>query len=92
MIDFFTVLKGQQTKSTPLEVIKDLWQEEVEKRPQLCQVVLQWRACQQQLVVSGQQLQLLHQPTVEVFDPVAFVHDKVLPLEALEQKADIVNS
>lgn len=76
--------------SIPLEVIKDLWQEEVEEGPELSQVVLQWRACQQQLVVSGQHLQLPHQPTVEVFDPVAFVHNQVLPLEALKQKIDMV--
>lgn len=77
----------QKTHSSiPLEVIKDLWQEEVEEGPEFSQVVLQWRARQQQLVVSGQHLQLPHQPTVEVFDSVAFVHYQVLPLEALEQK------
>lgn len=70
--------------STPLQVIKDLRQQEVEERPELGQVVLEGRAGQQQLVVGGQPLQLPHQPTVEVLDPVAFVHNEILPLEALE--------
>lgn len=75
----------------PLEVIKHLWQEEVQEGPELSQVVLQWRARQQQLVVSGHHLQLPHQPTVEVFDPVALVHYQVLPLEALEQNTDMAS-
>lgn len=70
--------------SIPLEVIKNLRQEEVEEGPEFSQVVLQWRACQKQLVVSGQHLQLPHQPTVQVFDSVAFIHNQVLPLEALK--------
>lgn len=61
--------------SRPLQVIKNLRQEEVEERPKLSQVVLKGCAGQQQLVVSGQSLQFPHQPTVEVFDPVAFVYN-----------------
>lgn len=76
--------------NSPLEVIKDLWQQEVEEGPELGQVVLQRRARQQQLVVGGKHLQLPHQPTVEVFDPVALVHDQVLPLETLQQKKCIL--
>lgn len=59
----------------PLQVIKNLRQEEVEEGPKLSQVVLKGGAGQQQLVVSGQPLQLPHQPTVEVFDPVTFVYN-----------------
>lgn len=59
----------------PLKVIKNLRQQEVEEGPELSQVVLERCARQQQLVVSGQPLQLPHQPTVEVFDPVAFVYN-----------------
>ncbi|TNN48781.1 hypothetical protein EYF80_041020 [Liparis tanakae] len=55
-------------------VVKDFRQKEVEEGPELGQVVLQRRAGQQQLVVGRQQLQLPHQPAVEVFDPVALVH------------------
>jgi hypothetical protein len=35
---------------SPSQVIKDLGQQEVEQGPQLCQVVLEWRPCQQQAV------------------------------------------
>lgn len=72
--------------SVPLEIIEDLRQQEVEEGPELGQVVLQRRAGQQQLVVGGETLQLPHQPTVEVLDPVALVHNQVLPLVALKQR------
>lgn len=68
----------------PLEIIEDLRKEKVKEGPEFSQVVLQWCACQQQLVVCWQQLQLPHQSTVEVFDPVAFIHNQVFPLEVLE--------
>lgn len=70
----------------PLEVIKHLWQQEVEEGPELGEVVLQRRSRQQQLVVGGQHFQLLDQATVQVFDSVAFVHDQVLPLETLQRE------
>lgn len=79
--------RGPTTTTTttlvPLEVIEDLRQQEVKQGPELGQVVLQRRAGQQELVVCGQQLQLPHQAAVEVLDPVALVHDQVLPLEPL---------
>lgn len=76
----------QDGGSVPLEIVKDLRQQEVEEGPELGQVVLQRRAGQQQLVVGGETLQLPHQPTVEVLDPVALVHNQVLPLVALKQR------
>lgn len=80
---------GSSAADSPLQVIKDLRQQEVEEGPELSQVVLQRRARQQQLVVRGKQLQLPHQATVEVLDSVAFIHDQVLPLVALQQKSHL---
>lgn len=78
----------QQLHQSPLEVVKNLWQEEVEKGPELSQVVLQRRSGQEELVVSRKRLQLSHQPTIQVFDPVTFIHDEILPLKALKDKPE----
>ena len=38
--------------ASPVEVVKNVWQEEVEQRPQLCQVVLEGGSRQQETIGS----------------------------------------
>lgn len=79
-------MKGVTCDFLPFQVIKHIWKEEVEERPQFRQVILQGGSCQQQFVVSWQHLQLLHQPTVQVFNPVALIHNQIVPVETLRRQ------
>ena len=57
---------------------------EVEERPKLGHVVLEWCSRQQQPVSRSELLHLLEEPGFGVFQTVALVHDDVAPLAGLE--------
>ena len=62
--------------------LKDGGQQEIEKGPQLWQLVLQGRACQQQPVVGGVVcVEDLGEFTVVVLHTVTLVDDHVLPAD-----------
>jgi len=48
-------MKGA-TCDLPFQVIKHIWKEEVEERPQFRQVILQGGSCQEQFVISWEHL------------------------------------
>ena len=61
------------------EIVKNVRQQKVQKRPQLGQIVLQRRPSQQQSIQRTNAHQLAHQPAIDVFDAVPFVNHQVFP-------------
>lgn len=62
-------------------------QEEVQQCPELRQLVLQWRSCQEDSAWSQiVGVEHLRQLTVVVFHTVAFIHDHVLPTDLVRRQ------
>lgn len=56
-----------------IEVVKDVWEEEVQKRPQLSKVVLERGAGKQEAVGRDVRFQFADELAIEVFDTVSLI-------------------
>jgi hypothetical protein len=60
------------------------WQDEIQQRPQLLQVVLQRRSSDEEPATAGESSNDLTKQRVDVLDTMSFVDDNVLPAELFE--------
>eukprot|EP00047_Mylnosiga_fluctuans_P015592 m.47793 g.47793 ORF g.47793 m.47793 type:complete len:363 (-) comp6000_c0_seq1:3-1091(-) len=70
-----------------VEIIKDVRQKEVKQGPQLCEVVLQRGASDQEAIGALEGLEVLDEAAVQVLDAVALVDDEILPRQIREEAA-----
>mmetsp|Transcript_8914 Transcript_8914/g.21077 ORF Transcript_8914/g.21077 Transcript_8914/m.21077 type:complete len:452 (+) Transcript_8914:1433-2788(+) len=78
------LLGGLEERIEVIGVCELVWQQEVEQRPQLVQVVLQRRAREQQARVGLELADHERELRVLVLDPVSLIDDKVAPVELLK--------
>ncbi|KAH3676333.1 hypothetical protein WICPIJ_009143 [Wickerhamomyces pijperi] len=67
-----------------IQVVEDIWKNEVQQGPQLGKIVLQGSTGKQQSVAGSQSLQLSDQQTVHVLQSMALIHDQELPVNRVE--------
>jgi len=63
-----------------VEAVEDVREDEVEQRPELHEIVLQWCAGQEQSVLCMQHAQLLDETTLKVLESMGLVDHQILPL------------
>ena len=79
---FFILIMSYHEKI--VEIIrrfKKLRHKEVEEGPQLFQVILKWRSCQQKPISCFQSSQIFGEHTVNIFDSLCFIKNKIFEID-----------
>ena len=69
-----------------LEIIENLRHDEVQQRPELKHVVLNWSACEEQFVGRWKSIELAKQNRASIFQTVTLVNDKQFWSQSLKDQ------